>query len=214
MSTITRQSVDESHQRFAVITWLHLWFYSWIMKRENFVKEQYLSMVGKLLECDLEACFLKALINRHRDLEYASILSAKYFYTPGRINFIVPPFSRELYDSNDLVRQAVSRIVTSAEDTFAVLISGSQISTTIDVHFPTQVFVLRLEQYMAELDEHVKGSNKVIQALKRLRREKRMPFDYLVERLVMVGDPDDSEMNRRVKSVISSIRAICYDVGT
>ncbi|KAJ2916751.1 hypothetical protein MD484_g3639, partial [Candolleomyces efflorescens] len=196
MSAVTQQSVDEDHHLFALVLWPVLWHssYVWVQDQDQLLaQEEYLSMVRKLLECDLEACFLKTFIYQ-RNYAIFRVIAPQSLYSPGRMNCIVPPSSRETYDSDTLTQQAVLRILTSAENIFTFLISQAS-ESTIDVD-PAHIildstFVSHLASYLLELrrgdsDKGVNSweSNNVIQSLKTaLWREKRRPFKQLIGRL-------------------------------
>jgi hypothetical protein len=192
MATITQQNVDEDHHLFALILWPVLWPFT--PEDQLFAKEEYSSMIRKLLECDLEACFLKALIYQ-RNHAVLRVNTPGSLYFQGRMNCIVPPSSRELYDSDTLLQQAVLRILTSAENAFLFLITQASESTTdVDhAHILDSTFVGHLTNYLVGLrrgDEAVKDwkSNKVIQSLKTaLWREKRKPFERLVGTLEIIS---------------------------
>jgi hypothetical protein len=191
MSTVTQQSVDEDHHLFALILWPVLWLSArrWSTQDQSFAKEEYSSMVRKLLECDLEACFLKAFIYQRNHAVFR-VNAPQSLYSPGRMNCIVPSSFRELYDSDTLVQQAVLRILTSAENVFLSLISQASTADADCAHIMDSTFVVHLAHYLANLwrsasDEDVKDweSNKVIQSLKTLRRAKEKPFEMLIGRL-------------------------------
>ncbi|RXW16670.1 hypothetical protein EST38_g9184 [Candolleomyces aberdarensis] len=183
MSTITLQSVCEDHHHFALLTWTFLWWLLWDYEYKPSDDAEYFSMLKKLLESDFEACFFKTFTSHERQF----ILSRPPgdLYYPGPNNFIVPSSARYVYDSDSLVQQAVSRLHTSGEDVLVSLIS--QPSPTGGA-YSVETFVSHLVGYMVAFTRRAEGvkdweSNKVLQALKKLRREDQKSFDLLADRI-------------------------------
>ncbi|KAJ2930467.1 hypothetical protein H1R20_g6620, partial [Candolleomyces eurysporus] len=181
MSNVTLQTVCEDHHRFALNEWAWFWRLSWASENKPFAEGKYFSMLRKLLESDFEACFFKAFTSHERG-QFRSSHAPESLYNPGPNNCIVPTSARYVYDSDSLVRQAVSRLHTSAEDVLVFLIS--QPSPTDRAYVLDAIFVVNLSCYLTEFTRWAEGvkdweSNKVLQALKKFRREKQKPFNLL-----------------------------------
>jgi hypothetical protein len=194
MSKMTPQSkTDEDYFRFALRNWPLLFDDIWVWTPNE---AEYLEFMKKLLSIDLLACTIKA----HAAQESTGDIFSFRFphigtYKSGQFNVIVPQSTRHVFESEPLVQQAVTHVLSSVEASLVHFLAHAP-----DVwppRFDDAVF-----RFMYDIDRRSKegdtstadNSNQVLRALRLVNQEHP-------ERIIMLGQEYGDDYITRLETL-------------
>ncbi|KAJ2912959.1 hypothetical protein MD484_g7464, partial [Candolleomyces efflorescens] len=183
MSSITKQTIvfgseePEEGVRFAVMNWA--WFWA-VWKPVD--EEEYLACLPKIFQMDLTASIVQAL-----SLEPQWPLVKPFpidLYTPGPGNLLF--CSKPVAASNPLVQKGIAFIKSSVEDAFIYLLTTpSHLDSILSLERPA--FRGEMSCYLWAVSTSVRveawGSERVLQALRVLRRGRHDLFVRVIQRV-------------------------------
>ncbi|RXW20767.1 hypothetical protein EST38_g5079 [Candolleomyces aberdarensis] len=182
MSSITlRSKVDEDHVRFALGSWLSLYF-DWTghlrFKQPDTAeyRVEVVEMIQKLLDIDLMACFVHIFTLDFSSpwRQHLSLALCKDNWS----NIIISSTHPGVYESNALVERAITHVVTSHKAAILhVLQRHTLIADECCATFPQAV-----GEHLWELSSHPEDwdSDSVVHALKTLRQASLDSFESLM----------------------------------
>ncbi|KAJ2936778.1 hypothetical protein H1R20_g298, partial [Candolleomyces eurysporus] len=208
MSSITLDNnLDDDHLQYAVVAWKELWFESINFKPLG--KAVLLDMFQKLLSIDLTACFVHAFTLEHDRVSVLSVFSGRDIIAGAR-NPIIPRNTDgfTLFDSEPFARQAVSHICTSHRAAVLHLLQKKFAPYTKYHAFVFAVFNCLFDLSMAIPSGEPWNwhSDRVVQALKTLKRESWEHIDDFMEGVSRYSSFPRAEIRERVKPIIAFIR--------
>ncbi|KAJ2922705.1 hypothetical protein H1R20_g14388, partial [Candolleomyces eurysporus] len=214
MSFITlRSKVDEDHIRFALNSWPKLsmsWSGGW-RNGMPYMAEcpvDFMEMMEKLLDIDLTACLFHTLT-----LDF-SFRWALHPYSglcnDDSSNTILFGVDRGVYESNPLVKRAVSHVATSHKAAIShVLQKYTPVDDERPSYFPGAVYE-HLQQLSSRPEDW--DSDSVLHALKTLRQASPDTYDSLMARvqheLCRDITCDDEEEDTRFHALVANYKAL------
>ncbi|RXW12815.1 hypothetical protein EST38_g13039 [Candolleomyces aberdarensis] len=189
MSSITLdRNLDEDHIQYAVMAWTYLWD-DWVYnysEQEPPGKAVLLDMFQKLLSIDLTACFVHAFTqDPEKNISYWGTLDTRVI-SAGVRNLMIPRNTDgfTLFDSEPFAQQAVSHVRTSYKAAVLHLLQKQYAPDTNNSHYFPFAVSHCLQEFSLAIPSGERwnwNSNRIIQALKTLRRESWKHFDRLME---------------------------------
>ncbi|KAJ2922706.1 hypothetical protein H1R20_g14385, partial [Candolleomyces eurysporus] len=214
ISSFTLDSkVDEDHLRFALTSWRFLcgqWIAELSSTRPDTAeyRAEVVEMLGKLLDIDLVACFVHAFTLY--SAAQATLDSSPDLCKDDSSNYLISDAHAGVYESNTLVKRAVSHVVTAQKAAVLhVLQTQTLIVNECCTHLPLAVYEL-----LRELSDRPGdwNSDSVVHALKTLRQASSDLFDNLMAGVEEKSQEDldegtfEDEENERYDELIALVQ--------